>query len=84
MAWSRVTTGPFVGEYRDRIHGGGSTARADLASVGIMFFDAWCRDDILRARNAHFAAVGATRGVGFGVQGVPRVLDTVALENPQV
>ena len=58
--------------------------RADLASVGIVLLDLWYFDDMLRALNAHFAAVGATRGVGFGVKGVVRVLGTEIMESPQI
>ena len=60
-------------------------ARADLEQQGIVFFDAWYLDDgqlfcderdvdaILRALDARFADVGATRGTGPGVKSVARV-----------
>ena len=64
-------------------------ARADLDREVILFFDVWYLDGgqlfravsaILRALDARFAAVGATRGSGSAVKSVVRVLGTAAVQ----
>ena len=70
-------------------------ARADLAAQGVEFFDVWYLDDgqlfcderdvdvILRALDARFAAVGATRGSGPRVKSVARVLGSGDVPHPR-
>ena len=61
-------------------------ARAEIAMLGVTFFDCWRLDDgqpfcaeehvdvILRTLDKHFEAAGATQGVGAEVKSVGRVL----------